>query len=204
MLVCLSSLVLREVLTRSSLPGPNTRPCSREFLKAVLSDFGVLKNLYIILEHNPRFRDLAPCLEKVTHECERLLDNPALFAKDEERIEFFQHVQRYTAEVINRSEQKEALANEVKAAMESSKAKTRPSFKSDLNPWNQFLNQDAPGCGNGLRPDPKFVTKQILTLPAQILLNTWSDKTNSVREAIRKVSRPDLSSQGSEWRSDRR
>ncbi|KAI9836975.1 MAG: hypothetical protein M1837_003135 [Sclerophora amabilis] len=68
---------------------------------------------------------------------------------------------------------------------EDIESKTRPPFLLDVNPWNQFLDKNGPGCGLELPHSDESTSTQVIPIPGIKLLGTMSYEVKELRKDLR-------------------
>ena len=129
----------------------NASSCTLRHLSAIENRLRVLQLLYVA--HNPKIRiNVLPDVAEVEKELLRLSGHPELFANEEIKRHFWQSVYTKLKGVpllMKRGQgidyvEHSLLQDDHQEHFEWTKL---PSRQPHLNPWEQFLNNKAPGAG---------------------------------------------------------
>lgn len=168
-------------------------PCSPSFIDALTSDFIALRNEAILAPSNIHHKIYRLGMRIVVSECYRLIKNPTLFSTVQAHEQFKSDILRYTkqtSEAIKGWELiREGMAEAAEEDKENFVLKNRRPFKEGLNPWNQFLDNWAPGSACNLRGLKDQISGQVMPKGGIEILDEWTDETEDVREAVEQVGR---------------
>ena len=115
----------------------------------ILTDLRVLRNNLILNRRETPLPQVMEYLQTVTHHCTVLETDPSAFPNNEERETFCRSLGLALDDIATVlglwQESDELLADVLEKTITKRSAETRSSYAANLQPWNQFLNHNAPG-----------------------------------------------------------
>lgn len=142
-----------------------------ELCAAIIADLRFLRNAYIFQHDQIDRKPVQDHLKNITQECLHLRQNPALFATLDQYKEFTTAAAALAAqiaEVIGAWKKREMVRTSIQEELrEEYNRVARPTYKPALLPWNQFLNDGAPGLPVTSKPGDNPFWPPVKNLPHQ-------------------------------------
>lgn len=151
-----------------------------------MADFVAIRDDYLL---GPKWMlgDASVCLKEMLRQCERLEQNPGLFAEECMRIQFFASVRRYCRQIVFAMKFVRRKSMMIDRIVRRRESESRPSYLPSLKPWNQFLDNEAPGCGSGASLTADTSAAQIIPIGGVKLLTKWKTEYGKLRTDIETV-----------------
>lgn len=165
---------------------------TKRYVQAIMSDLRVLRNnlIYDYDTISPSF--VKECLAQIVEECNKLRTMPRAFQDEQAGCKFFDAVRRGLGDIVDilklYENHNEQCARVFEQAESRKAAETRPSFRPDLTPWEQFLNYGAPGLPLPTTAGHDQENLRVLPPAGTAILSNWRNRTQILRRNMNMVS----------------
>ncbi|KAI9885670.1 MAG: hypothetical protein M1823_002539 [Watsoniomyces obsoletus] len=162
------------------------RPCSPEYLSKIVESLEGAVSVY--LYNYDKAKDKMPKgLEETLRHCRRLCERPGLFATKGQQDAFVHaartHISAILSAVAAREERHRSYCQHLGSLSSVWDSLTRPSYKPDRKPWEQFLDNMI-GAKERSAPNNPVATLQMLPPAATELFCTWLKKNQEAMAAM--------------------
>lgn len=178
---------------RSGGSATHVRPCSQEFLDALLADIVTIRRDYGLYDGDLERPVYCHIAQEIVKQCERLISTPALFPTNEAKRKFLKELKWSAIQIAKLIMSDFTGATEISERISREDFEdyyemvNRPTYEEGLQPWSQFLDNHAPGSGTTWQMTAGLGTSQVVPPTLTRLLGHWLDRRTEVTDAIRKV-----------------